>query len=241
MGALIEEASTCRDASKLRTWVLRQIGALLPFDSAMFLSPRLHEAPSWVNKEHFHKLYWNYANKPSHYQQGLEKGRKAAQKLGGAFIDTEVFSVDDRQNLPIYADMMRPQGINCQIVARPTLHDQLSGTMYLCRHGIGQFRAKDLDQILRFLPVIALSYFAVDALAALAEPDPRDALTKRENEVAELACKGLTNPEIAGELKNKTNTVHNQMRSICHKLHVSNRAELAGLLGPFRARRPPRP
>ena len=48
--ALAEQARTCSDANALRQCMLTEVIDWLPFDSAMFLSTRLDEAPSSVNK-----------------------------------------------------------------------------------------------------------------------------------------------------------------------------------------------
>ena len=56
-------------------------------------------------------------------------------------------------------------------------------------------------------------------------------LGSREAEVALLVCKGLRNREIAMLFGTSSETVKKQVRSLFAKLGVSNRAELAGLLG----------
>jgi DNA-binding CsgD family transcriptional regulator len=53
------------------------------------------------------------------------------------------------------------------------------------------------------------------------------ALTQREQEVLELACKGLTNAEIATALGTAASTVKTQISSILTKMDVANRTELA--------------
>lgn len=237
IGELVEVARSCARSDALRQWMLVRIAALLPFDSAMYLSPRLHEAPSSINKAEFRHLYWNYARNPERYSDGLAKGIRAAQALGGAYIDTEVFSASERSDLPLYAEMLRPQGIHCQIVARPRFHGQSAGLLYLCRHGIGRFRRGDLDRMLRLLPIIALSHTVIDSLAeprvvaeATSAADPCHLLTGREREVVELVCRGLTNREIATALGTSANTIRNQLAAVFSKLEVASRAELAGLV-----------
>lgn len=239
-GALAERARACADTNTLRQATLAEIAEWLPFDSAIFLSPRLGDAPASINKEAFRCLYWNYARNPERYRKGLAKGTRAADALGGAHLDTEVFSADERRDLPLYAEMVRPQGIASQIVARPTFHGRSTGMLFLCRHGAGRFRPCDLDRMLKLLPIIALSHAAVDASSTAAAPEGGDAidqratLTAREHEIVELVRRGLTNGEIAAVLGNRPNTVRNQVASIFKKLEVASRAELAGLAGASR-------
>ena len=59
----------------------------------------------------------------------------------------------------------------------------------------------------------------------------RDALTRRESAVVELALSGLANTQIAEQLHVSRNTVKSQLRSAYSKLAVSNRAQLAQRLG----------
>jgi DNA-binding NarL/FixJ family response regulator len=57
-------------------------------------------------------------------------------------------------------------------------------------------------------------------------------LTQREQEVAALACQGLSNADIAGKLVVSVRTVESHLYSAYGKLGVSDRAELAAILGP---------
>jgi DNA-binding NarL/FixJ family response regulator len=54
-------------------------------------------------------------------------------------------------------------------------------------------------------------------------------LTKRETEVVELLCEGLSNPEIAEALHISVETVRTHVRTILRKLGVQTRRELVGM------------
>jgi DNA-binding NarL/FixJ family response regulator len=56
-------------------------------------------------------------------------------------------------------------------------------------------------------------------------------LTRREQEVAALACEGLSNADIAGKLVISIRTVESHLYSAYGKIGVSDRAELAAVLG----------
>jgi DNA-binding CsgD family transcriptional regulator len=55
-------------------------------------------------------------------------------------------------------------------------------------------------------------------------------LTKREQEVAALACKGMTNPQIAETLHISGETVKKHISSILHKFHIKGREILRWML-----------
>jgi DNA-binding NarL/FixJ family response regulator len=57
------------------------------------------------------------------------------------------------------------------------------------------------------------------------------ALTRREQEVAALACQGLSNADIAGKLVVSVRTVESHLYSAYGKLGVPDRAALAAALG----------
>jgi DNA-binding CsgD family transcriptional regulator len=63
----------------------------------------------------------------------------------------------------------------------------------------------------------------------------RDALTRAERSVAELAAAGHTNREIGGELFITLNTVSTHLRSVYRKLDISCRAQLPEQLTPATA------
>ena len=67
------------------------------------------------------------------------------------------------------------------------------------------------------------------ALAGLDAPVPLAGLTAREREVAELAARGLSNPEIAERLFVSVRTVHNHLAHVFAKLGITRRGDLAPL------------
>lgn len=54
-------------------------------------------------------------------------------------------------------------------------------------------------------------------------------LTKRESEVLTLAAKGLSNPEIAAQLKLSMHTVKSYIEKIYHKFGVHNKVQMVVL------------
>ena len=56
--------------------------------------------------------------------------------------------------------------------------------------------------------------------------EPAETLTAREREVAFLAARGLTNPQIAEELSISEHTAANHVRRILKKLKVRSRTQI---------------
>jgi two-component system nitrate/nitrite response regulator NarL len=54
----------------------------------------------------------------------------------------------------------------------------------------------------------------------------RNALTHREQEIAKLVCRGLSNKDIARELRLSEGTAKSHLHNIFQKLGVSNRCAL---------------
>jgi len=101
----------------------------------------------------------------------------------------------------------------------------------LLRHGL----ARDRERAIAMLQAAArgaaelgmepLQRRAANALAALkAGPSP---LTTRELEVAALVAEGLTNKEIATELRLSVRTAENHVLNVMNKLGLDNRAQVA--------------
>jgi DNA-binding CsgD family transcriptional regulator len=67
---------------------------------------------------------------------------------------------------------------------------------------------------------------------ALALLDEGSRLTPREREIAELAARGMSSPDIARELVVSVRTVDNHLQHVYAKLGISRRADLAARLGP---------
>lgn len=93
------------------------------------------------------------------------------------------------------------------------------------------FRANDLRAILDRLQANARAQ--PDAASAVREAFTRARLTAREQEVAMLALKGLSSPEIAQVLAMSDKTVRQHLSRVYEKHGVSSRGELVSVLFPI--------
>jgi len=209
-------------------WLTAQVGC----DSSVFMpAPDRGLPPVERNKDAFVRRFLQGLPR---YLPCLRKSI-AAVKRDGVFVDHDVYSCDERQNLPFYAEVIRPQGISSQLVIGISFQRRYRGTFHLCRHGqVGAFRSSIIRRIAAVIPAIGLIDAAASAAPAAAPPAaPPPApcgdggLGPREREVADLAARGLETKEIATLLGTRPATVRNQLHAIFRKLDVSNRTELA--------------
>jgi DNA-binding NarL/FixJ family response regulator len=63
------------------------------------------------------------------------------------------------------------------------------------------------------------------AFFAAAPADPFPALTSSERNVLQLMARGLSNEDIAGQLRLSPKTVRNYVSNVFGKLHVASRAQ----------------
>jgi DNA-binding CsgD family transcriptional regulator len=249
IASLVAEASAYRtDLLELRRWLLRRVGEIVPYESAVYLPhPVQSGVPAAVNKEHARALHGLYAARPAHYARGLHKGKLAAAAGRGAYLDTDVYTARERDRLPFYRDIVRPQGIRAQLHGLVTFHGHTYGSIFLCRHGrVGAFEGRDVETLRELLPPLALVHAAWTGASEppapyvandvpepeshLADAAALDRLSPRERTIADYAARGLRNAEIAAALGTSPHTVHNQLAAIYRKLEVTGRVELTAMV-----------
>ncbi|PZD71668.1 Transcriptional regulatory protein LiaR [Acaryochloris thomasi RCC1774] len=114
------------------------------------------------------------------------------------------------------------------IMTGPVLgQGQLTGTLHFARgQGKPAFNGVDIAKLSAVCTHISLK------LASLRSPPllARHGLTTREQQIADLVAKGLTNAQIGAELWITQNTVKQSLKRMFRKLEVSARAELVAKL-----------
>jgi DNA-binding CsgD family transcriptional regulator len=209
---------------------LRMLERVAGFDSAIYVElwPQIGSSAS-INKEPYAHLLARYRAKPERYQPSLQKGRLVARAVG-AYVDTDVYSGRERDRLPFFAEIIRPQGIRGQLVAAVSFNGRQIGSIHLCRHGHSDFKARDVSRLTPRLPAIALAQAAFGT-----RPEGRaeslrqrlDQLSAGEREVALRVAQGLGNREIAEALGISPFTVRNRLSRVFDKVGAWSRTELA--------------
>jgi DNA-binding CsgD family transcriptional regulator len=236
----LAHARDCADPHAHARWLLARLEREVGFDSAVYL-PLSGGAPVCVNKDGFERFARAFVRDSSRYGEGMAKADAAAKLGGGVYVDTDVFDARERDALPLYAEVVRPQGIRSQLVIHADFHGRRAAIAYLCRHGRARaFSARELAQVRPVVPAVAMAQLAYAANGAapaagharresLAVDTGLAALTPRQREIAALVARGLRNRDIAAVLGTSPHTVHNQLKAIFARLELDGRAELAVL------------
>jgi DNA-binding CsgD family transcriptional regulator len=244
ISGIVSDAQDCADASELRSRVLARLAGPLSFDSAIVLPVRADVGlPASVGKDR--KVVSQFLAQRERYELDTRKGWEAAKAGGGAFIDTEVYTLDERLNLPFFAEIIRPQGITSQLVAHVTFQQRKTCIIHLCRHGRTRpFRSRDLERFLPILPSIGVSHAAFDGAAATRAQSAAETpahhlaevgafrelfgtLSPREREIARYVAYGYRNRDIALAVGSSPHTVRNHLYQVFAKLGTTGRTELA--------------
>ena len=203
--------------------LLDRLERAVGFDSAMLMGLIDNRPLAHRNKEASLAQTRRYGQSPQRYIKELARGREAARRDGGAYLDHEVFTADERRELPFFAEIIAPQGISSQLVAPILFRGRPLASLHLCRHGHSRrYADKELALLRALSPLLGLAHAAFMDGAPALEP-----LTPRERDVAQLVARGLSNREIGSLLGSSPNTVRNQLHQIYAKLGVAGRTELA--------------
>lgn len=155
----------------------------------------------------------------------------AAMRVGPT-LDASIYSMRERDRLPLYAELLRPQGTRSVLAGFGVHGGRVVVQLALKRHGSSPpFRRRDVEALAALLPTLAFADAGLQFLHARSDDVPEcSPLTPRETEVAELVCKGLSNGDIARVLGTTLDTVKKQISSALGKLGAANRAELASMM-----------
>jgi DNA-binding CsgD family transcriptional regulator len=165
------------------------------------------------------------------YMGELSRDEVSGFSGGKPAIDTEVVSTRRREELTVYRELLLPSRVACFVTQ--VWHSRWGVFGYhlaRCR-GASSFTSRHVDRLERLGAGLKLgqALLAADQLRASPEQDwwtQAWGLSRRECDMARLAARGLSNPEIAGVLRVSPLTVRNHLASVFRKAAVSSRTEL---------------
>jgi DNA-binding CsgD family transcriptional regulator len=222
---LLERLQQARDARDVRVRSLRFLKERIRFDGGCIVCPRAR-APSgsvFIGIAPARARLWEES--ATRYAADLAKGVTAMERQGGAFIDTHVYSDGERSRLRFFRELVRPQQIRSQLIARSSFRGQTVSQLFAFRRSDWEFTRSELKRVVPLLKLIGMAEMAFERPARSLSRE--GSLAARAQQVAIHVANGLTNAEIALLLGTSVNTVRNQVHAILAKLALSSRAELA--------------
>jgi DNA-binding CsgD family transcriptional regulator len=230
MRELAEIALEARSREEFRQTTMEQVCRALSMDSGALNHTgdgRAIEVHSWgLSVEPLRPHLASYMQEITweEYVQGL---------AGHAMDAQRVFSPRRRDSLRLYTEFLVPHGVY-GFCSRTWVNRYGVFWMTLSREGRhASYTARDLAAIDTLAPILATgeALHVPRGQASNASEQQWDraremGLTRAECQIVALVERGLTNDAIGLLLGRSPNTVRNQLASVFHKVHVSNRAEL---------------
>ncbi|WP_233531954.1 LuxR C-terminal-related transcriptional regulator [Antrihabitans sp. YC2-6] len=172
---------------------------------------------------------------------GAEKDARAALAVQRSFKDSicvaltiELLSwIEASRNFDRAADLYGAAqavwtGLGTTVEAfGPDIHRDSSASAALVVKALGRKRVDDTIAKHADLTKDAALDLALDVHAAAARPDARPVLTKREQEIAELIAKGMSNRAVAEALVISPRTVDGHVERVLAKLDFTSRTQIA--------------
>jgi DNA-binding CsgD family transcriptional regulator len=142
-----------------------------------------------------------------------------------AVRDADVPDCRAQTRPPICFDFAKRLGVGAYLVAPVYGPDGgIAGTFHLCRRAHDSpFRVEHVEKMMVFSGFLS----AMLARLHVSNKEPNVELAPREYQVALLAGRGLTNPDIARQLGLARETVKQTLRRVYRKASVGSRTELA--------------
>jgi DNA-binding CsgD family transcriptional regulator len=174
-----------------------------------------------------------FAERKTLYAMDLAPVARAARRARGVAVDTSVLSTRDLDRLPMYAEIVRPQGIRSSMYTYLSVGDRFGSVISIARHDrhTRRFADRDAERVRRLVPFLTACDSMLGGIEdrASAEVAPWPALSAREEEIVRYVCNGLRNAEIAALCGISPHTVRNQLASVFRKVNVTTRAELVAM------------
>jgi DNA-binding CsgD family transcriptional regulator len=146
------------------------------------------------------------------------------------YIEDELFSVSERDQLRIFTEVSRPQRSWSNVAMTFAWRGRPLAALRLERVGTSgpRFTREAVAPVLALLPMLSLGWAAVSGQSALPVAAPQTPpLSARERELCRYVARGMHNAEIARLLGTSPNTVRNQLSALFKKVEVTTRTELA--------------
>lgn len=232
---LVAHAEAASDRTAWRKAVLGCLRESVPFDDAFWsMPPSSLDASNEVRivAEPANACWQEFFRAPDLYR--IQTAMRRTERAGGVGIDVELMTSGELDRSPLYAEILRPAGVNTTMTVLPRFRGAVVSCIGLSRHGRrGRFSETDryfMRGAVAAIGAIEMAFCHRDQIPALTAShasDPLARLSKREHQIAGYLARGLTNKEIAALVGTSFNTIRNQASRIYEKLGVEGRTLLA--------------
>ena len=242
MNNFLIDVGSVRNPKQLCVQIVKKIYSLIPYDQARIyfidsLGKVYDEVLIGVDKR-WSEVYLEYYSKYDNGRYAIPTrnhsiptqagaGRYAMPKLEGGVYDWTEYS----KNNKFFTEYIKPQGLKHSAGFGLHSADDLTKSVYVLDRtshtGYSNTEIEILKRIQPNLDNLHRNLFVQELKDTLIQNQKAyNTLTKRELEIAELLCKGLTPHRISKMLSVSQSTVYRHLANIHEKLNVSNRQEL---------------
>jgi DNA-binding CsgD family transcriptional regulator len=230
-----------REPKEFCVQVIQRIYPLIPYDQARVYffddSGKIYDEFLIGVEQRWSDIYREYYSRIDHGRYAIparrhaittriESGCYAIPKIEGGVYDWAKYECDE-----FITDYIRPQRLRYS--AGFGLHNATGlaiGAYCLDRTSHSGYTRKEIDIMGIIQPHLDNLHQNLFVLTSkdtpVRNPEGQQLLTKRELEIAELLCRGLTPTKISGHLCLSLSTVYRHIANMHTKLNVSNRQEL---------------
>ena len=224
-----------RDPRSFCVQMIEKIDRIIPYDQAwiFFMNENgtVYDEVSFGVEDRWREVYHEYYSK-------LQDGRFSVQMFGGrnrdsiATLQGNVYDWRNFSGSEFIADYIKPRGLTAS--AGYVFHNAnhfIKTTYSIDRTNKGGFSEKEIqimNIIQKHLDNLHINLFmnVGSSYEYFSRQELYDCLTRREIEIADLLCKGLTPEKISSNLVISLSTVYRHIANMHEKLEVSNRQEL---------------
>ena len=229
------DSERIREPREFCVQVIKKIYSLIPYDQARIYfvndNGKVNDAVLIGVEQRWSDIYLEYYSKieQGHYSicTKMENERFTTSKFICNVYDWTNSEIDEFVN-----DYIKPQGLKYSLGFG--LHNANNFLKVACsfdRTNYGRFTQEDMDIMSIILPHLKNLYqnlytYTTQNSFYINNPQIHLTLTKREAEIAELLCSGMTPNNISKKLFLSLPTTYKHIANIHAKLNVSNRQEL---------------
>jgi DNA-binding CsgD family transcriptional regulator len=154
------------------------------------------------------------------------------RKRGEPTLVTDILPQSELIQTEFFNDFLSKDGLYWGLNLHVRVAGECTGDVRIWRdRHRGNFDERELG----ILSLVAPAFRNALRRSASSEPEPDSAgatLTDREEQIARLVARGLSDKEIAHQLEISFTTVRTHLKRAFHKLRIDNRVKLAALFRP---------